>query len=115
VHDFSDDYTKLHSSLNAQLQNHQKGNLTLNGRFDRLDVKDVYLDLDELRIGLEAAGAVDMELEPSNTAFSITDYGSKFFYEFILLAVYYRTASNNIFTDEQLHKINYSPKTLRAS
>ena len=64
VHDFSDDYTKLHSSLNAQLQNHQKGNLTLNGRFDRLDVKDVYLDLDELRIVLEAAGAVDMELEP---------------------------------------------------
>lgn len=62
VHDFSDDYDKMYTSVNSKLQGQKKGKLKLHGHLNSLEVKDIYPDLDELRLVLEATGAVDLEL-----------------------------------------------------
>jgi hypothetical protein len=62
AHDFSDDYDKMYASVNAKLQGQKKGKLRLHGHLNSLQVKDIYPDLDELRLVLEANGAVDLEL-----------------------------------------------------
>ena len=62
VHDFSDDYDKMYASVNSKLQGQKKGKLRLHGHLNSLEVKDIYPDLDELRLVLEANGAVDLEL-----------------------------------------------------
>ncbi|RVU82821.1 DUF4403 family protein [Leucothrix sargassi] len=62
VHDFSDEYDEMYASVNAKLQGQKKGKMTLNGRLDSLDITDIYPDLDELRIVLEARGAIDLTM-----------------------------------------------------
>jgi len=62
VHDFSHDYQQLYDSLNQQLQGKQSGDMRLQGVFQGLVIKDIYPDLDELRLVLEASGVVDVEV-----------------------------------------------------
>lgn len=62
VHDFSKDYQQLHESLNQQLQGKQTDDMRLQGVFQSLVIKDIHPDLNELRLILEASGAVDVEV-----------------------------------------------------
>jgi hypothetical protein len=62
VHDFSDDYDKMYASVNSKLQGQKKGKLKLHGHLNSLEVIDIYPDLDDIRLVLEARGAVDLEL-----------------------------------------------------
>lgn len=62
VHDFSKDYQQLHELLNQQLQGQRSGDIRLQGVFQDLKIKDIYPDLNELRLVLEASGVVDMEI-----------------------------------------------------
>lgn len=62
MHDFSEDYQQLHESLTRQLQGQQSGDMRLQGIFQGLEIKNIYPDLDALRLVLEASGMVDIEV-----------------------------------------------------
>ncbi|MGB1310228.1 MAG: DUF4403 family protein [Leucothrix sp.] len=61
VYDFSERYSAMQQSINQQLQAQHK-KLKLNGQLRSLTIQDIQLDLDQLRLILDATGTVNVEM-----------------------------------------------------